>query len=153
MLVKKTKVPTHLAHKPIYAINDYAKIDGYYKDYDTDAVGISLGRAQWDSTQVIPGVKVWRHNNKWSRQSEETTLTRALDMATLTVKVLDNHYNGTELDSIDFTNHGAVEIENIPCKPEIKAELLDFLDKNKNDFDEHIKVLYQALQSYMKNLK
>ena len=151
MAVKKMKVPTHLKHKPIYAINNYAKIDGYYKDFDTNVVGISLGKAQWDSTQFIPSVKVWRHNKRWSRQSEEITLTRALDMATLTVKVLDNHYNGAALDTFDSSLHETVKIEPMPCDSAIKAELQDFLDSNKNDIDEHIKILYQSLQSYMKN--
>lgn len=92
---KPKEIPTNLTHKPIYAINDYEKIDGNYKT-NTDVVGISIGKAQWDENNFVPAVKVWRYKNRWSRQSEETTVTRALDMATLVVNVLNKSYNNVD---------------------------------------------------------
>lgn len=70
------KIPTHLKHKPIIQVENYDRIDGPYAD-DTDAMGLSVGIAQWNG----PGwtelsAKVWRNTGeKWSRQSEELPFT------------------------------------------------------------------------------
>lgn len=146
---KPTSVPENLTHKPIYAINGYAAVDGCYKN-DTDAVGISVGKAQWDEEKVIPSVKVWRYKNKWSRQSEETTLTRALDMATLVVKVLDKHHHDKDFAAVN-TIYGSLRVEEMECDPRIKTEFAAFLDANKEDIDEHIRILSAALNSYLQN--
>ena len=61
---KPKEIPTNLTHKPIYAINDYEKIDGNYKT-NTDVVGVSIGKAQWDENNFVPAVKVWRYKNRW----------------------------------------------------------------------------------------
>jgi hypothetical protein len=37
----------------------YDTIDGTYKK-DTDVIGLSVGRAQWDEDSFVPSVKVWR---------------------------------------------------------------------------------------------
>lgn len=144
---KPTLVPENLTHKPIYAINGYAAVDGYYKN-DTDAVGISVGKAQWDNKTVVPSVKVWRYKNKWSRQSEETTLTRALDMAMLVIKVLDMHYHGKAFEAVN-TIYGTLKVDEMECDPSIKAELAAFLNVNKEDIDAHIHILHAALNSYL----
>lgn len=47
------KIPTHLKHKPIYGIENYSEIDGQYKN-NTDAVGLSLGKAQWSDAGFCP---------------------------------------------------------------------------------------------------
>lgn len=149
-IYKKPKlVPTHLSHKPIYAINGYAAVDGYYKN-DTDAVGISIDKAQWDSNGVIPSVKVWRQDKRWSRQSEETTLTRALDMAMLVIKVLDKHYHGRAFEAVNSI-YGSLKVEEMECDPSVKAEFGAFLDANKEDIDAHIRILHTALNSYLGN--
>lgn len=44
-------IPTHLKHKPIIAVENYDRIDGPYAD-DTDAMGLSVGIAQWNT----PGI-------------------------------------------------------------------------------------------------
>ena len=92
-----------MKHKPIYAIKRYEKVDGFYKN-DTDVIGLSLGKAQWSNETFVPSVKVWRdvktnnsNNYKISRQSEETTLTRALDLAMLVVRVYDSAANDKPL--------------------------------------------------------
>ena len=72
---------------------------------------------------------MWRKRNRWSRQSEETTLTRALDMATLTIKVLDKYYNEQDIESID-TVFGSVEIQE--RNEELEKELKEYLQKEQN---------------------
>ncbi|WP_264998517.1 DUF6530 family protein [Klebsiella pneumoniae] len=63
------KIPAHLKHKPIIQVENYDRIDGPHAD-DTDAMGLSVGIAQWNT----PGwtelsAKVWRNTGeKWSRQ-------------------------------------------------------------------------------------
>lgn len=75
--------PTHLKHKPIIAVNDYDKIDGIYSK-NTDAKAISIGEAQYDSSQI--SLKVWRNTgSQWSRQSEELPLHRVVDLCRLLV--------------------------------------------------------------------
>ncbi|WP_258557313.1 DUF6530 family protein, partial [Klebsiella pneumoniae] len=54
------KIPAHLKHKPIIQVENYDRIDGPHAD-DTDAMGLSVGIAQWNT----PGgtelsAKVWR---------------------------------------------------------------------------------------------
>lgn len=148
--MEKKEAPTNLTHKPIYAINDYDKIDGYYKN-KTDVHAISIGKAQWSADKIIPSVKVWRKNNgRWSRQSEETTLTRALDMAMLVVRVLDKYYNSKDFTAINSV-YGKLEIERMKVDDlSIVKEFNDFLDENKDDIEEHIKLLHNALTSYLK---
>jgi hypothetical protein len=78
------KIPLHLSHRPIFTVEGYDKIDGPYAR-DTDAMGLSIGIAQWNGTGKNDlSAKVWRHTGvKWSRQSEELPLHRVLDLAAL----------------------------------------------------------------------
>ncbi len=78
------KIPTTLKHKPVIISENYENVDGR-KAYDSDAKGLSLGLAQWnDRGKVDISAKVWRYTGeKWSRQSEEMPLHRALDLAIL----------------------------------------------------------------------
>ncbi len=146
---KPKEIPTNLTHKPIYAINDYEKIDGNYKT-NTDVVGISIGKAQWDKNNFVPAVKVWRYKNRWSRQSEETTVTRALDMATLVVNVLNKSYN-----DVDFSPYssvfGKVPIEQVAKNQNLVQELNEYLKENKDDIESHIEWLKKALDNYEKH--
>lgn len=142
-------VPNYLLHKPIYAINNYHRIDGQYKN-DTDVYGISVGKAQWDDTKFIPSVKVFRKkNNRWSRQSEETTLTRAIDMAMLVIKTLDHVYNGKDMGKIN-SEFASLEIETIKNSEELVNALNEYLNNedNKCDIEAHIDRLEKALLSY-----
>lgn len=146
---KQVFIPSHLSHKPIYAINGYSAVDGHYKN-DTDAVGISVGKAQWDKKKVVPSVKVWRYKGKWSRQSEETTFTRALDMAMLVVKVLDKHHHGKDFEPVNSI-YGALKVDEMECDPVIKENFGAFLEANKEDIDAHIRILHEAINSYLNN--
>ncbi len=143
------KIPLYLKHKPIYAINDYSKIDGSYKN-KSDVAGLSIGKAQWCSGEVFePSVKVWRKSDKrWSRQSEEITLTRALDMANFVIKILDNYYNSKTGFEITNSVFGNIAIEESGCDTKTIEAFHDFLDKNKTDIDEHIKLLSKTIKSY-----
>lgn len=78
------RIPTTLKHKPVIVAENYGNVDGR-KAYDSDAKGLSLGLAQWNERgKVDISAKVWRHTGeKWSRQSEELPLHRALDLAIL----------------------------------------------------------------------
>ena len=81
------KAPTHLKHKPIIWANDYDKIDAQYSE-DTDVRALSIGKAQYDSDQI--SLKIWRKQNdkKWSRQSEEMPIHRAIDINVLLLGAL-----------------------------------------------------------------
>ena len=80
-------IPTTLKHKPVIVSENYENVDGRYA-YHSDAKGLSLGLAQWnDRGKVDISAKVWRYTGeKWSRQSEELPLHRALDLAILIVR-------------------------------------------------------------------
>jgi hypothetical protein len=80
------KVPTHLQHQPIIAVNNYDSNDGIYTG-NTDARALSIGIAQYDSNEF--SAKIFRHTgDKWSRQSEELPLHRVLDLAILLASVM-----------------------------------------------------------------
>lgn len=145
------QIPNHLKHKPIYVLENYSPTDGHYKN-DTDVVGLSLGKAQWCDSVFIPSVKVWRKNNsRWSRQSEETTLTRALDLATLIIKVIDSLENKKVIEPVHtiFGDSSIIEAENNNL---LKQELIKYLTANNkmnlNDIKAHIEILYDAISKY-----
>lgn len=149
----KLGVPTHLKHKPIFVLDDdYKSIDGNYKN-DSDVVGLSLGKAQWtDKNEFVPSVKVWRRKNgRWSRQSEETTLTRALDLATMVIKIVDSLENNRNIEPIR-TLRGSLKIEEVANDKHLKNCLKEYLEQrdNINDIKAHIDLLYDALRLYKK---
>jgi hypothetical protein len=80
-------IPVNLKHKPVIVSEDYNEVDGRLADI-SDAKGLSLGLAQWNERgKVDISAKVWRYTGeKWSRQSEEMPLHRALDLAILICK-------------------------------------------------------------------
>lgn len=77
-------IPKTLKHKPVFAVENYESVDGRMAGR-SDAKGLSLGLAQWnDRGSIDISAKVWRHTGeKWSRQSEELPLHRALDLTLL----------------------------------------------------------------------
>lgn len=151
---KLTEIPTWLKHKPIYAIKRYEKVDGFYKN-DTDVIGLSLGKAQWSNETFVPSVKVWRdvktnnsNNYKISRQSEETTLTRALDLAMLVVRIYDSVANDKPVDSeIIKTVFGNLNIETVGNEKLVSDLTHFFTEENLDDVKNHIKILKDTIQN------
>ena len=149
---KGNSVPMNCKHKPIYYVNGYSPIDGEYKN-NTDVVGLSLGKAQW-SEEFVPSVKVWRYKNgegdskgRWSRQSEETTVTRALDMAALFLKVYNNMVNGVSLETFEGPSvRGKIEIE-MTDQYELLKTLKEYFIEHRDDIDSHIKILKETLNN------
>ena len=77
------ELPLHLGHQPVFALeyfdhdgrDDDAPLDG---ENETDCQFLSVGRAQWDPSQV--SVKILRFpEQRWSRQSEELPPARLVD--------------------------------------------------------------------------
>ena len=157
---KYTTIPSHLKHKPIYVMEGYSPIDGCYKN-DTDVIGFSVGNAQWaENGDFVPSIKVWRdvkvtvdgkEHYRISRQSEETTLTRALDLAMLTVKVLDDCLNGQSVKSVTSL-HGEVPISCVGSDEERK-ELIKWAEKQESDIRAHLDKLVKALQEFENHSK
>lgn len=136
------KAPVHLLHKPIIAVSDYDKIDGLYAN-QTDVRALSVGEAQWDSNDI--SVKIWRHTGKkWSRQSEEMPLHRALDVSILTIASflteVEAFYPQTSLREEIIQEDKVQEIKNfyveneatiLPRLEELKSVLDKFFTKKK----------------------
>ena len=98
-------------------------------------------------------MKIFRYKEdkkRWSRQSEETTLTRALDMATLVVKVLDKTYNGRDFEDI-VTPFGKIGVDTMSTDNSLIEELNRYLcnKENKADIETHVSMLEEALASYL----
>lgn len=139
--------PYWLSHKPIYAINNYGEIDGEYKNR-SNISAMSVGAAQWrNNSDFEPSVKVWRcENNEISRQSEETTFTRAMDIAMLAIQVYAKVVKGKEF--IDISDiHGENTIEKIEgVNYNYDTELKEYLNANKKDIENHIKFLKKVIE-------
>jgi hypothetical protein len=94
----------HLSHQPIVVVDDYDQLDGRFRnvselDNNTDAMALSIGRAQYDQDDL--SLKVWRiSNNRWSRQSEELPIHRNLDLSILFVGSLLNDGTDPPLTSL-----------------------------------------------------
>ena len=99
-------IPTHLNHRPIIKWENYSKTDGRFAN-DTDAQGLSVGVAQWNSSDENKpdiSVKVWRHTGeKWSRQSEEIPPHRLVDMTSLLCSALMYVRNDVLLSDESFS--------------------------------------------------
>lgn len=144
------KSPKNLKHKPIFEICDYDKIDGQYKG-NSDVHALSIGKAQWsDKKEFIPSIKVWRKKRgRWSRQSEETTLTRALDMATMVVQVLDYCYNKKSFEATCTPFGDSVKVVKADSYNAMYEGSLRYsLDNSKSDIESHVKMLEEALKRY-----
>lgn len=134
------KIPTHLKHKPIVAVNDYEKIDSIYAN-NSDVRALSIGEAQYDNNQI--SLKVWRHTGKkWSRQNEEIPIHRNIDLSILLLGSLltdiSSKYPSTSLREEIINESKVVEIQNYyknnenylkPRLEELKSVLDKFLSK------------------------
>ena len=138
------KIPTHLKHKPIIEIENYDRIDGPYAE-ETDAMGLSVGIAQWNAAGLTDlSAKVWRNTGeKWSRQSEELPLHRAIDLATLVCIAMDYSKNGRLSSSDEFPVSRAIDNPELARHTELmKKELKEneaFLDTSLKRLSEELK--------------
>jgi hypothetical protein len=133
------KIPLDLKHKPVVVSEDYDLVDGRYAN-NSDAKGLSLGLAQWnDRGSVEISAKIWRHTGeKWSRQSEEMPLHRALDLAILicqTKLYFANRYQKTEKDFPDYPRFARIPLQGSAMNASICTEN-EFIEQDIKLFDD-----------------
>ena len=132
------KAPEYLKHKPIISVNDYDKIDGIYAN-KTDVRALSIGQAQYDKDEI--SVKVWRHTGeKWSRQSEEMPIHRALDISILTIAAfmtdISSKYPLTSLRE-EIVQENRVQ------------EIIEYFKQNKNTLQPRLEELKKILDKFL----
>lgn len=139
-------LPQHLAHKPVYAL-PYENFDGIYIG-DTDTYYLSVGLSQWNPDEV--SIKTMRHpRGKWSRQSEEIPLHRAIDITTFLAKVIfDQRHGRVEIPRGTFQNQDA----DIFITPEARtygemSSYNAFLNHHYDLIKDRLNVLYNVLNS------
>lgn len=133
------RVPQHLKHKPIIAVNDYDKYDGMYSD-SSDAKALSIGWSQWDDDYI--SAKVWRHTTgdeygKWSRQSEELPLHRVIDLTILIVSLYHKDINNLKPET--FLKESVLNKEGL-------ENIRTFLKSNEKYLKPRIKELEKLLR-------
>lgn len=130
-------IPNHLSHKPVIKLENYANIDGMYAN-NTDAVGLSIGLAQWDSDEL--SAKVWRHTDeRWSRQSEELPLHRVIDLASMVCAAI--YY--ADHDSLPKDSNLEITLANNKAYLE---SLKNVIKENREHLNTPIKNLKQILE-------
>lgn len=157
------KIPTELKHKPVIVSEEYEKVDGRLA-FNTDAKGLSLGLAQWnDRGKLDISAKIWRHTGeKWSRQSEEMPLHRALDLAILicrTKLVFKERYFKNEKDYPNYplldrigVQGGAMNVSVCTDNERIEEDI-ELFDKCLREDDEIISERLRVLGSILKELE
>lgn len=141
------KIPVHLKHKPIIAVENYNRIDGPYDADETDAMGISVGIAQWNAAGLTDlSAKVWRNTGeKWSRQSEELPLHRAIDLATLVCIALKYSENGSLSSNDEFPVSRALE------NPELARHTV-LMKKELKENEDHLAASLKRLSQELKRI-
>jgi hypothetical protein len=95
----ETPTLDRLKHRPIYLV-PYVAHDGPYAGA-TDCMFLSLGWAQYDPRSA--SLKTLRHSgSKWSRQSEEVPLHRAVDLVIVLSRAIRAMLNGRHLNNINL---------------------------------------------------
>jgi len=157
------KIPTELKHKPVIVSEDYDKVDGRLA-YKTDAKGLSLGLAQWNERGKLDiSAKIWRHTGeKWSRQSEEMPLHRALDLAILICRsklIFKERYYKKETDYPNYplldrigVQGGAMNVSVCTDNERIEEDI-ELFDKCLREDDEIISERLRVLGSILKELE
>lgn len=138
-------LPQHLSHKPIYAL-PYQEFDGYYVG-ETDMRYISVGIAQYDENEV--SLKTFRHvGEKWTRQSEELPLHRAVDAVHFLVKTLYASADGN-INIPAGTFHNQTDEMVITREDRSYGQLATFnkyLDDRSPLLTERVNALYKTLK-------
>jgi len=111
----ETPTLDRLKHRPVFLV-PYAAYDGPYVG-DTDCLLLSLGWAQYDPRSA--SLKTLRHSgSKWSRQSEEIPLHRAVDLTLLLAHAIRAMGDGPHLHNIQLPSG---TFENQTDEPTIMA--------------------------------
>lgn len=140
------KAPEHCKHKPMYEIRDYHLMDAEYRKV-SDVYSLSVGKAQWDDN-FEPSVKVWRKTDSgWSRQSEETTFTRAIDMAMIVLQVIRKYKMNSDFETFNFV-HGQVKVDNAKFQHIYDTDLQKTIDDR---YETLIKPHIEMLKNLMKD--
>lgn len=134
-------IPTTLKHKPVVVSENYEQVDGRFAG-NTDAKGLSLGLAQWnDRGKIDISAKVWRHTGeKWSRQSEELPLHRALDLSILICRTLSHFREAYRYEKLYDPEHPVLD------RLGLQGDAMTVSVCTDNErIDEDIKLFSQAL--------
>lgn len=148
-------VPTHLQHKPIYVVNGYNWVDNP-NDGNSDALGLSIGLAQWnDRFGKDISAKVWRHTKgsngefdtgKWSRQSEELPLHRVLDLSIFICMIMNEKNLSTPAEFIDDGTYIIeADVDNFGMYAELLKETLG-QEQEEDKLDKRLRILAQVLR-------
>lgn len=126
-------IPTHLSHKPIIKLENYS---------DIDAIGLSIGLAQWCSEEQIDfSAKIWRYTGeRWSRQSEEMPIHRVLDLASLICSAL--FYSKNKALSEEDKIWGVTSTTN----PDFLSKIISNVNLEQPDIRESIERLALSLK-------
>lgn len=132
------KIPLHLKHQPIIAVDNYDKIDSKYADH-TDAKSLSIGQAQYDQDEI--SLKVWRYvSDKWSRQSEELPIHRNIDLSILFLASL--------LTDTDAKYSQSSLREEIVNEPNVNL-ITDYYDNHKEKLRPRLEELKKLLDKFL----
>ena len=122
-------IPTWLSHTPVVAI-DYEKKDE--ESGGGDAKWLSLGRSTWNKEDFSAKVFRWAEDGqRWSRQSEELTFWRLLDLTTLLLS--------------RFVKEPCDTADQIIVNPKEAEALDDFLKENIKGLEPRINKLRRLL--------
>lgn len=131
------KIPRHLNHKPIIAVDNYDKIDAKYAN-KSDAKYLSIGQAQYDASEI--SLKVFRHSGeKWKRGSEELPMHRVFDLSILAIASFIT--DETSNFSISSLREEIVEKNRV-------AEIKDYYQKNEKMIRPRLKELQKVLDMF-----
>jgi hypothetical protein len=144
-------LPTHLDHKPVYAI-PYVPFDGMFAN-NTDCQYLSVGLAQWDSNDV--SLKTMRFRDKWSRQAEEIPIHRVIDSSIFLSKVLfDSENNRFEMERNLFENQKfGMEVKMETNRDEDLEKYNEFMEEHMDLFKRRFNALYNTLDRLKKEGK
>lgn len=137
-------LPQNLAHKPVYAL-PYEHFDGFYAG-ETDARFISVGLAQYDKNEV--SVKIFRHTGeKWTRQSEELPLHRAIDAVTFLTRAIFGTGDGNAVFQANtFENQDeSLEISRENRTSRELTKFHRFISENEDLLKARLNSLYELL--------
>ena len=132
------EAPGHLSHKPIIAVNGYARIDGVYAN-ETDAQALSIGQAQYDEDEI--SVKVWRldKNDNWNRNSEEMPVHRALDLSILAIAAFMTNAK---------SNYGLSRLREEVMAAERVDEIKEYYQRNEHHLRPRLLELRRMLDTF-----